>query len=76
MDLSILKDFIDFGGTFVLAFAFLYLVFKKMDKIEENTDKMLVIMMLLAKGLLSGNPIEDIIKKDKTEIKEMLNNVK
>ena len=72
MDLTILKDFIDFGGTFILAFAFLYLVFKKLDNIEANSDKTLLLMMLMAKGLLGGNPLGNLLKKDKTEIKELL----
>ena len=72
MDLTILKDFIDFGGTFILAFAFLYLVFKKLDNIEANSDKTLLLIMMMAKGLLGDNPIGSILKKDKTEIKELL----
>jgi len=73
MDLSTLKDFIDLGGTFVLALAFLYVISNKLSKIETSTDKILVIMMILAKGLYGGNPVKDVLKKDGQEIKEMLN---
>jgi len=76
MDITALKDFIDLGGIFIFAMVLLYMVSKKLDKIETNTDKMLVIMMILAKGLYGGNPIKDVLKKDADELKVMLNNVK
>ena len=72
MDLTAIKDFIDLGGTFVLALVILYIISNKLDKIETNTDKMLVIMMILAKGLYGGNPIGDILKKSGQELKDLL----
>ena len=64
MDLTVLKDFADFGGVFILFLVFLLNFNKKIDGIEEKLIKILTLLTVTVKATSRFNHVEEVLGDD------------
>jgi len=71
-ELSVLKDFLDLGGTFILALVLLWFVVKKLDCIDQTLTKVLTLLTILTKAQTSFNGVEGVLGKDGEKVAETI----
>jgi len=64
MDISSLKDFVDLGGTFILALVMLYCHVKQLSSMDEKLTKVLTLLAILTKTQTNFNGIDKVLGKD------------
>ena len=72
MDLILLKDFIDLGGTFILALVFIFSFGKKLDKIENQLIKVLTLLSVTVKSTSRFNGVETVLGTDGDKVADVL----
>jgi len=63
MDIITLRDFIDLGGTFILALVLLLSVVKRLSNMEELLVKCLTLLTVLTKTQTNFNGVEKVLGK-------------
>ena len=71
-ELSVLKDFLDLGGTFILALVLLWRGMKKLDGIENKLIKILTLLTVLVKTNTNFNDVENLLGKDGEKVADIL----
>ena len=61
IDLSTLKDFIDFGGSFIFGFLLLVYGYKRLGSIEEKLVSILTLLSIITKTNTNFNGIEYVL---------------
>jgi hypothetical protein len=64
IDLTTLKDFLDLGGTFILALVVIYGYFKQLNGIDEKLVKILTLLTILTKTQTNFNGVGGVLGKD------------
>jgi len=63
-DLASLKEFLDLGGTFILALVLLYSNLRKLDVIESQNVKILTLLSIMVKTQTNFNGVDKVLGKD------------
>jgi len=72
MDISALKDFIDLGGTFILALVLLFSQGKKMDLISEQMVKVLTLLAIVTKAQTNFNGVDKVLGQDGDKVAQTI----
>jgi hypothetical protein len=64
-DLINLKPFIDFGGVFVLSVIIIYIIAKRLDKLEECVSKCTQLIILSIRDKVSEEKIMEVLNSPK-----------
>ncbi len=70
--LGVLKDFADFGGTFIALMVVLALVLKKFDSIEDKLVKILTLLSVSVHATTSFNGVEHVLNSDADAVAKIL----
>ncbi len=73
-ELASLKDFLDLGGTFILALVLLYCGMKRLESIEEKLVKILTLLSVVVKTQTNFNDLEEVLGKDGDKVAKTLIN--
>jgi len=71
--LSDLRQFIDFGGVFILSLLMMYGWFKKLGKMDQTLTKILTLLTVLIKETTTFNHTTKILGDQKSDVKDTLN---
>lgn len=71
-ELTALKDFLDLGGTFVLALVLLYCGMKRLDLVNDKLTKVLTLLSVLVKVQTNFNGVEKVLGKDLEKVEELI----
>jgi hypothetical protein len=71
-ELSVLKNFMEMGGVFVLALILAYGWLKKFDSIEDKLVKMLTLLAILVKTNTNFNGIESVLDNDAKKVADKI----
>jgi hypothetical protein len=71
-DLSALKDFLDLGGTFILALVIIYCWFKSLRSIDEKLVQVLTLLAILTKTNTNFNGVDKVLDKNFSKVAETI----
>ena len=72
LDLASLKEFLDLGGTFILALVLLWSNIRFFSNIDEKLTKVLALLAILTKSQTNFNGVEGILNKDGEKVAKMI----
>ena len=72
LDLASLKEFLDLGGTFILALVLLWCNIRFFSNIDEKLTKVLALLAILTKSQTNFNGVEGILNKDGEKVAKMI----
>ena len=72
IDLNSLKDFLDLGGTFILALVLLWCGIKKLDGIDDKLTRMLTLLAILTKAQTNFNGVDKVIGEDGQKVADII----
>ena len=72
LDLASLKEFLDLGGTFILALVLLWSNIRFFSSIDEKLTKVLALLAILTKSQTNFNGVEGILNKDGEKVAKMI----
>jgi len=67
-----LANFIDLGGTFILAMGLLYLFFNRLGGINDKLSKLLALMTVLVRQNTDFNHVKRVLNSDVDKVEEAL----
>jgi hypothetical protein len=68
MDLSKLKDFLDFGGVFILAIILLQQWSVRFNRIEDKLSRLIALLILALEKKVPNQKIREILKDDELKV--------
>lgn len=71
-ELSMLKDFIDLGATFIIAILVLFVAFKKLDEINSRLIKILALLTVIVSANTNFQGIEHVLNNDSEKVADSL----
>ena len=69
MDITVLKDFLDLGGTFILALVLLYMGGSKLDKIDSQLAKLITLVSMVVNSSGHKDKLNKVL--DDKELKDV-----
>ncbi len=72
MDLTLIKDLSELGAIFILFLVFLFMVSKKLDRMDDRLVKILTFLTVIVKGTTRFNHVENVLGKDGDKVATMI----
>ena len=72
MNLTELKDFVDLGGIFILSVLLIYLLDKKLSKINDNLTRALALLTMLVGRGAQYNDVHKVLGPSATKVQEII----